>query len=292
MPHHHAFRRITAAIVLIAVVSGAGPASLPGFVPVAAAHEFWIEPSSFDPRVGETVGLRLRVGERFRGDALPREGRRIRRFTATRATGTAAVIGIEGTDPAGWLRPRTPGVRVVGYGSHPSFVELEARRFETYLLEEGLESVLAKRRQRGERSRPGRELFERCAKSILVARHPGGREGTPRPDPDVCGVVLGMPLEIIPRTHPLAIPDGGRFDVELLYEGRPIEGVRVVAIAQDDPAERLAVRTDAEGRAAFDLPRGGTWLVHGVHMVRSGSPDADWASYWASLTFRTRLRDS
>src|SRR5689334_18749037 len=39
---------------------------------LASAHDFWIEPSTFRPSVGERVTASLRVGEDLRGDAVPR----------------------------------------------------------------------------------------------------------------------------------------------------------------------------------------------------------------------------
>ena len=38
-----------------------------------AAHDMWIEPSSFIPVAGQVVGLRLRVGQDFLGDPIPRD---------------------------------------------------------------------------------------------------------------------------------------------------------------------------------------------------------------------------
>src|ERR1051326_8352868 len=38
-----------------------------------AAHDMWIEPTSFLPDAGTVVGLRLRIGQDFLGDPLPRD---------------------------------------------------------------------------------------------------------------------------------------------------------------------------------------------------------------------------
>ena len=38
----------------------------------ARAHDFWIEPSTFHPQVGDAVTASLRVGENFAGDVVPR----------------------------------------------------------------------------------------------------------------------------------------------------------------------------------------------------------------------------
>ena len=44
------------------------------------AHDVWLEPTSFHPGPGETVGIDVKVGERFEGEALPRRPWRIADF--------------------------------------------------------------------------------------------------------------------------------------------------------------------------------------------------------------------
>ena len=45
-------------------------------------------------------------------------------------------------------------------------------------------------------------------------------------------------------------------------------------------------RTDASGRAGFTIPASGTYMAAGVHMIEAPADrNADWQSYWASLTF-------
>src|SRR5207245_2233593 len=44
------------------------------------AHDFWIEPGSFEPDVGALVPIRLRVGQHFEGDPVPRDDRKIQQF--------------------------------------------------------------------------------------------------------------------------------------------------------------------------------------------------------------------
>ena len=45
-------------------------------------------------------------------------------------------------------------------------------------------------------------------------------------------------------------------------------------------------RSDTDGRVRLPLQRAGRWLVKAVHMVPApAGANAEWASYWASLTF-------
>ena len=45
--------------------------------------------------------------------------------------------------------------------------------------------------------------------------------------------------------------------------------------------------TDAAGRALITLDNAGTWLIKGVHIIElpDTNEQADWESFWASLTF-------
>ena len=64
----------------------------------------------------------------------------------------------------------------------------------------------------------------------------------------------------------------------------------MIAFTADRPADRLTVRTGADGRARLPLNRAGRWLVKAVHMIAvpASDPAADWESFWASLTFEVR----
>lgn len=243
----------------------------------AVAHDFWIEPTTHRPGPGRVVGLGLRVGEGFVGDPVPRDPARIDSFVLLGPDGTTPVAGRDGADPAGLIAPGSPGMHVVAYRSHRAAIELPGDRFERYLAEEGLDAVLAERARRGERDRPGREVYSRCAKALIDV--PGGTgAGFDR--------VAGLRLELVPESDPFRLASGGELAIRLLFEGQPVEGVRVAALPSAEPAGGADGRTDREGRVRLSLSRPGRWLVKAVHMIpaRSGL-DADWESLWASLTF-------
>lgn len=236
------------------------------------AHDFWIEPSTYSPEVGATVELALRVGEGFRGDPVPRVPGRILRFVLLSPSGETPVDGV--------ARVSEPGLLVVGYRSNVSRVDLEAEKFEQYLKEEGLERIVAERARRGESGKPSREIYSRCAKSLLSAGG-AGKSGRDRE--------LGFPLELVSEKNPYAFTTGGTFPLRLEYAGSPLAGALVVALNRDAPGKPLSARTDAEGRVSFALARPGAWLVKAVHMVPAPADSgADWESLWASLTFEVR----
>ena len=52
-------------LLFVVIVLAAGSASL-------RAHDFWIEPTGFKADLGRVIGVKLRVGEDFHGDPVPR----------------------------------------------------------------------------------------------------------------------------------------------------------------------------------------------------------------------------
>lgn len=264
------FRRLMAlAIAAIALTS----------VPLAA-HDMWIEPATFTPEAGQILGVRLRVGQDLLGDPLAYDPALIHQFVFEDSIGRKSVVGRAGGDPAGLLRVASPGLMVIGYHSKPSAVELTPEKFNQYLKEEGLDAVAALRTRRNETGAKARELFSRCAKSLVRSGSTSDAQGD-RP--------LGFTLELVAERNPYTILGGQELPVRLTYENEPLADALVVAINRLNPLEKLTARTDKDGRVRFRLKPEGMWLIKAVHMVPApAGANADWRSYWASLTFEMR----
>jgi uncharacterized GH25 family protein len=248
------------------------------------AHDLWIEPTTFSPEPGQIVGVRLRVGHILLSDPLPRDPALVNQFVVEDAAGRKPVYGRDGADPAGLLRVATPGLLVIGYRSNPSAIELAAEKFNQYLQEEGLDAVAALRARRNATGASAHELFSRCAKSLLLAGTPSEAQGD-RP--------LGFTLELVAEQNPYALRAGEELPVRLTYENRPLAGALVVAMNRRHLSEKLAARTDNAGRVRFQLWPGGMWLVKAVHMVPApAGTNAQWESFWASLTFELRTSNA
>jgi uncharacterized GH25 family protein len=241
------------------------------------AHDLWIEPTTFAPKNGEVVGLRFRLGQDLLGDPLPRDPRLIKQFVVEDATGRKPVIGREGGDPAGFVRAGSPGVLVVGYHSNASAVELPADKFNQYLKEEGLDAIAALRVSRNQAGTASRELFSRYAKTLIMSGPTSDTQGDRR---------LGFPFEIVAERNPYALRADQDLPVRVTFEDRPLTGVLVVAMNRLNPSEKQSARTDKDGRVRFRLRSEGMWLIKAVHMIpATAGNDADWMSFWASLTF-------
>lgn len=267
---------MTSRAAAAALVSAAAALAVPTAV---RAHDFWIEPSSFRPEPGTVLGVRLRVGEPFHGEVFPRTSSHARRFLLGSPGGEEEIDGLEGRDPAGFVRIRSPGLHVIGYESRPSVIQIAPATFEAYLRERGLDGPAALRCARGRTAEPAREAFVRSARSLVRA---AGVSGHDRP--------LGLPLEILADP----VPEGaGPASFRLLLEGRPAEGLLVEAHRREAPEETASARTDSEGRVVLPLEPAGVWLITAVSMREAaGKPDgAQWRSLWGSLTLEVPAGD-
>ncbi len=258
---------------------GAALALLLAVVGTAHAHEFWIEPGTFAPGVGDRVPVRLYVGDAGDRDELPRRSDHLLRFDAVGAGGVAPVVGLFGRAPAGMLKPEAAGESMLVYEGRHTFLELPAEKFESYLQAESLSRVIEERVRRNESLEPGRESYARYAKALV--RVEGADDARER----VYDREIGLPLEIVLETDPRSWADGDPLTVRLLYEGRPLADQQMKLIHLRDAELSLVSRTGADGRVRLLPPQAGPWLMATVYMRRAPEGvEGDWESFWGSLT--------
>jgi uncharacterized GH25 family protein len=244
-------------------------------VPVAA-HEFWLDPSTYRPKVGEPVAISIRIGQYFKGTSFPFLREEFRRFVAVDARGETPVKGVDGDDPAVIMTFPRPGLVILAHYSTPETLIFEAwDKFQAYLAMEGLDHIGLLHRRQGKPMTGITEVYSRCAKLLLDVGSGGGDDRA-----------VGLPLELVAERNPYRLTAGEKLPVRLLYQGRPIAGLQITAISKTDPAKRHNVRTDAAGRAEIALPTAGPWLLNAVHMIEPAAGEkAHWTSFWASLNF-------
>lgn len=245
----------------------------------AFAHDFWIEPSVYKVQPGTALKLRLRVGQDFKGDPLPRNNSLIEKFVLFGPNGERAAIGQDGGDPAGFAKAEVAGLHTAIYFSRFSTVELEGAKFESYLKDEGLASISLWRAKHGKSTEPARDRFLRCAKTLIRVGD-GTDAGFDH--------VFGMPLELVAESNPFSTR--GPLPVKLLWHGKGLPDALIVAFSQANPTQKIRLRTDKAGRVRLPLAGDGVWLIKSVHMQAAGNgePTADWESYWASLAFERK----
>lgn len=96
---------------------------------------------------------------------------------------------------------------------------------------------------------------------------------------------LGLPLEIVPQTDPMALKPGGQLRIQVLLHGKPLAGAKVMAdylAASASPS----VRTDRQGYASITVRSAGLSVIKVGHQVpRTDRREADENGYAATLAF-------
>lgn len=244
------------------------------------AHEFWIEPHDFSVDANTQIQADLRVGQDFKGDAFPFIPSRFAAFKSYDSLGEKDVDGVTGNLPALAMTPRTEGLSIFTYVSAGERIRFrEWDKFAAYLELEGLTSIPARHDARGLDRDDIRELYTRCAKTLVSVG-----EDTTEQDR-----ATGMRLELVAGDNPMKLTPGADMSFTLLWEGEPLADTQVALFKKGenpDSATRTLTRTDENGQARFTLPATGTYMAASVHMIEAPADrNADWDSYWASLTF-------
>ena len=243
------------------------------------AHDFFIAPSSHRVTTGEVVSIVMHVGSEKEMDELPRSNRRIVRFDALLGDKAQAVEGKHGESPAGRIAFDDTGVATIVYQSSHTDIELDGPKFTHYLEEEGLEEIIAERKQLGVEASPGRESYARYAKALISVGD--AKTGWDRR--------VGLVGELVALTDPRAV---GTAQFQLLYEDKPRANARVdiLRIEKQRLISVAHARTDEAGKVSLAIPGDGVWLV-ATTLMRKAPPElgleGDWESFWVSIEFET-----
>jgi len=245
-----------------------------------SGHEFWIDPQDFMVSPGEEIRADIRIGQDFKGDAFPYIPSRFAAFKRHDGEGEADVAGTTGDLPALTLAARAEGLTIVTYVSIAERIRFQAwEKFAEYLDYEGLAAIPARHDARGLPRDEIRELYTRCAKTLLAVGDASGEKDR----------ATGMRLELVASENPATLSSGAEIGFTLLWEGAPLADTQVALFRRTEDggdAARIVTRTDGNGHASFSLPAPGAYLASAVHMIEAPTErNADWESYWASLTF-------
>ncbi|MEQ1798057.1 MAG: DUF4198 domain-containing protein [Lacibacter sp.] len=244
------------------------------------AHEFWLQPQQYLFSAGDEVNIRFKVGEGFAGDNWKGNDERVQELKLYYADVTdnlkTALCSDEGDSVQFSLFEE--GTAMVIFNSVNSYLELEAAKFNDYLLEDGLTSAIDYRKEHNETDSMSREFYQRSVKTIIQV-------GTKKTD--VCKKQTSLPLDIIPLSHPYAISNNQLMKVKILFKGQPLANAKMrVWNKMPDAVTDTSYLSDAKGEISFPVTTSGEWMVSSVHMIHlDGDPKAVWQSYWGSLTW-------
>ena len=260
---------------------------------MAQAHEFWFEPVMVPLTAGDTARLDLRVGEFFEGEQMG--------FSAPQTVGLRQYSASGSKDLRALLPPPSrgavatlnlplpaPGSYLFAFDSQPSQISLPAGTFHAYLHDEGLDFIKTQREATGNAEKPGRERYRRHVKTLLRVADAAGAGAAPAAADKTYATRTGQRLEIVPANDPLAMKPGDALGLQVLFDDKPLAGALLKAWSRQG-GQTLIIRakTSVDGKATFNLPYAGGWMISVVHMVpATGAKDLDWDSLWGNLSFK------
>ena len=245
------------------------------------AHEFWIEPDSWQVAPEAAIAARLVNGQEFDGIELSAATATPMRAEAIRDGGAVSLDPKGPAKPALAFRPAGPGLTTLLYQTdHMVVIYDTLQDFADFADSKGAGWAVERHREAGLRETTIFEAYARYAKALVAVGDGAGEDA-----------FRGMEIELVAETNPYTDPTGD-VDVRLYYQGAPLADTLVTVFdrAPDGTVETRETETDAEGRAEMAVAPGHDYLVDAV-VVREPSEAvasehrALWESVWASLTF-------
>jgi uncharacterized GH25 family protein len=245
-----------------------------------SAHEFWLNPDKFIYQRGEKINIKFLVGENFEGENWKGNKGKIqllKLYYGGVSDDLSKYISEENGDSL-QLAQLDEGTNLVAFNNTNTFIELEPAKFNEYLIEDGLTDAMEYRTLNNETGSMGRELYQRCAKTLIQVGNVKDK---------TFSVATGMPVDIIPLSNPYRLKNNDTLRVKILFQKQPLADALIkIWRRENNNTTKTNLITDANGEIIFPVSTSGKWMVSTVKMVRlpDGSP-ADWQSYWGSLTW-------
>jgi len=250
------------------------------------SHDFFLYPTRFRANPGDKVKITIHVHELFPGEAVRWNPQRVLRFEQRFGQTMSDVknIKLEMDSSGVTFKLDQAGLHCFALDWAARFIDIKPDLFAKYLASEGLDHVLKLRKERGEEAKNGRERYSRYVKTFVDA----GVDNS-----EALDKVVGQAIELVPLDNPYTKKVEDSIRVQLLFRGKPLANHQIsstYAGASDKPdSYAQSARTDENGVVTVRLTHSGPWLVRTVHMLPlADSKDADWESWWASITFEVR----
>lgn len=248
----------------------------------AVAHDFWIQPVRFQVAPSAAIPVTFQVGH---GADRQRWGNGLNRIVLLSDFSSGGRRDIRGDVQARGpvdlvTRTNVKGLHVLAIQTTYAFSELPAIRFNEFAKEEGLAAVLDARQRAGNTGKVGRERYSRRAKALIqVGRQTAANQR-------LATQAIGLKLEIVPERNPYALGAARMLPVRILYKGWRLPNALVKLTNLGNDAKPVAMkRTDGNGRASFQIPATGAWLLNVIWSEPVRDPKVEFDTTFSSLTF-------
>ena len=248
----------------------------------ANAHDFWLQPRTFNPSVGQSDPVTIQVGH---GPFRSRWSGALDRVVLFRNVSPTTKVDLRPLlhptpDQDAVLTFNAPGAQMLLFESTDALSNLPSIRYNDYAKVEGLTPALQYRAKTGQTQANGRESYSRRCKALIDVGAGG------RPNPAITQPV-GFSLEIVPAVNPYGLAPGQPLPVQVLFHGKPLAGALIKLTNLEFDVRPVSMHlTDASGRANFEIPRTGDWLINVIWTEPiKANPAADFKTVFSSLTF-------
>ena len=255
------------------------------FILPALAHEFWLEPQQYIFSRTDEINIRFKVGEAFTGENWTGNQEKVKElklYYADIIDDLSDALSDENGDSLQFSL-HEEGTAMVTFNNVNSFIQLEAKEFNTYLFEEGLQHAIDHRKQYHQIDSVGREFYQRSVKTIVQI----GSLKT-----EVYKKQTSLPVDIIPLSHPYKLANGDSLKVKVLFKGEPLVNAKIrVWHKLLTKVKDTSYITNAKGEISFPVKTTGEWMLSCVAIEKvtdepNSTPlDTGWQSYWGSLTW-------
>jgi hypothetical protein len=251
------------------------------------AHEFWFKPQKFFFSIREIARIHFMVGENFKGENWSGNQEKVRQLfhytPSDNVVDVSSKLSASNGDSL-QLPLQEEGTHMVVFNSTNSFISLEADKFNDYLKEDGLDEIAGYRKKHNEENKKGKEHYQRSIKTVLQV----GYKVT-----DACTQTTVLPLDIIPEKNPYDVPVSRsssapvKVRFRVLFHNNPLADalVKIWYHQPGKPVQMDTLRTDKKGWITAQR-HPGPYLLSCVHMEHTpNDKEAEWQSYWGSLSF-------
>ncbi len=246
---------------------------------LALAHEFWLYPQKFRIKPGDELAVVLLVGDNFDGDFWDLKTNRIEKLDLhhlTKVTDLEKTFQLAESQKIK-VKLAAEGTYMLSLQSRPKSLTSSAEEFNAYLKEDGLDNVYDHRAKTKTLDKSANEIYTRYSKLLVQS---GDKTD------DTFKKQTGMKLEIVPDQNPYTLKTGDYLQCTVLYDGKPSAHQLVKVWNKISGSTFLQnIYSEKDGTVRFPINAKGPWMVSTVKMVASDNAEADWKSFWSSLTF-------
>ena len=248
----------------------------------AHGHEYWLQPDQFIVQQDALLQAHIKTGQKFRGNNyayLPRDVASMHMHLGDK---TVPITSRFGDYPAISQPAIGNGINILSVTTHPTKLKYKKPgKFEAFVNDEGLDSVLAEHQKRGLPDTGFTEIYSRYTKSLVkVGNSPGD------------DYKVGHEFEWVLETNPYQ-PSRDTLSAQLWWQGKVLANHQFRYFIQTGKTLATDVaRTDDNGIAHFPFIPRSTYMLNAVIMLVPNKDDAKkynavWDSRWASTTFAT-----